>query len=83
MTIAQKRFVVFELTDAFDGISHDGYEYHDFKYTLYKHKGFDSEQECEMYIAERLLDLKTRNFKNNRFVIMPVYFLNEDEIFDR
>jgi hypothetical protein len=83
MTIAQKRFVVFELEDAFEGISQGGYQYSEYHFTLYKHEVFDSEEECEMYIAEKLLDLKTRNFKNNRFVIMPVYFLNEDVIFDR
>jgi hypothetical protein len=77
-----KRFSVFKLTDALSGISNEGIYTDDYSFDLSYPKLFNIKEDAEKYIKHTFIDYNERNIKNERFVILEVYFMDSDKIFE-
>lgn len=78
------KFGVFSLCDSVCGISNNGLEYDNYSYNIsIMDSGIcNTEIECKMYIENIILDNKKRKAdKNIRFIILPVYCSDVDDIF--
>jgi hypothetical protein len=77
-----KKYVVYSLSNAVNGLSNNGLEYSEYSFILYLHNAFNNEEDAEKYIMKTMEDYKNRNVgQNTRFLITPTYVFNDDQIF--
>jgi hypothetical protein len=78
-----KKYVVYSLSKAVDGISNNGIEFDDYSFNLYFQKAFDDPADAERYITETMKDYRKRNVGyDTRFVIKTTYVFEDDQIFN-
>lgn len=80
----KKLYTVFSLDEAVSGISNSGVEYDNYSFTISRSYmgAFKNEADCYDYIENILKDYRKRNVgKNTRFIVLPVFCFDNDEIF--
>jgi hypothetical protein len=77
-----KKYVVYSLNNAIEGIGNKGLEYNANSFVLYFMKSFDNVEDAEKYIMDKMQDYRNRNIDSDtRFVIKTTYVYEGDEIF--
>jgi hypothetical protein len=77
-----KKYVVYSLSKAVDGISNNGLEFDDYSFNLCFEKAFNDPADAERYIRETMKDYRKRNVGyDTRFVVKTTYVYEDDKIF--
>jgi hypothetical protein len=78
-----KKYVVYSLSKALDGISNNGLEFDDYSFNLYFKKAFDNLADAEKHIINTMEDYRKRYVGfDTRFVIKTTYVYEDDKIFN-
>lgn len=76
-----RKYVVYSLRDALVDVTRIETVTDPYSFVLFIDKSFDTLIEAEDYLLKTMADYNKRKIENARFVILPTYYTNEDEIF--